>query len=279
MKKLIILMFALLYSVSIAFAQQDPNDLGLPDSLIISAVQVDSGALFAIVQITAVTDDSVGFYNIPLAWHAPLGRVYGGQGAQYFPPLTSWDMREDSVMLSESYFRLTGICESFSGPHQPLFTGGQRQNIFTLRYIIDPNTPAQIVRIDSTYDSMNGSLQFGLVGGAGELAPAFVPGYITTRGPSGADEAAPPREFVLSQNYPNPFNAQTTIRYTLTKSGPADLVIYNILGGKVATLFEGVQRAGDHSVIWDANKMPSGIYFYRLSTSGREATGKMLLLR
>jgi len=92
------------------------------------------------------------------------------------------------------------------------------------------------------------------------------------------DEEVPHR-FGLFQNYPNPFNAQTTISYALPQKGPVTLSIYSLLGQKLATLFEGVQEAGEYKVVWDAPSAPSGVYFYRLEVNEYVETRKMVLLR
>jgi parallel beta-helix repeat protein len=88
-----------------------------------------------------------------------------------------------------------------------------------------------------------------------------------------------PRHYILYQNYPNPFNASTTIEFTLPKESHVELSVYNILGQKVATLFEGQKTAGKHSVTWDAGVAPSGVYFARLKSRGNCKTMKMLLLK
>jgi hypothetical protein len=88
-----------------------------------------------------------------------------------------------------------------------------------------------------------------------------------------------PRETSLLQNYPNPFNAQTTISFVLPKAGNVRLDIYNILGEKVATLCEGAMTAGQHSIIWDAEKFSSGIYLARLEAGESADKIKMVILK
>ncbi|KPL19228.1 MAG: hypothetical protein AMJ92_04275 [candidate division Zixibacteria bacterium SM23_81] len=88
-----------------------------------------------------------------------------------------------------------------------------------------------------------------------------------------------PKEFVLHQNYPNPFNSETVVSYSLPQSGRATLSVYNVLGQRVATLFEGIQETGLHNVVWNAADFSSGIYFARLEVGGHSKTVKMVLLR
>jgi len=88
-----------------------------------------------------------------------------------------------------------------------------------------------------------------------------------------------PGGLALSQNYPNPFNAQTTISYTLPEKGLVSLSVYNPLGQKVATLFDGVQQAGEHKVVWEAAGAPSGVYFYRMTSTQFSETRRMVLIR
>ncbi len=88
-----------------------------------------------------------------------------------------------------------------------------------------------------------------------------------------------PNRFALDQNYPNPFNAITVISYNLP--GPSDVVIeiYDILGRRVETLAHGEQQAGYHQVVWNAEDIPSGIYFYRIQAGEYAETRKMVLLK
>jgi hypothetical protein len=93
-----------------------------------------------------------------------------------------------------------------------------------------------------------------------------------------------PQEYQLSQNYPNPFNPETKIEFKLPKSGKIKLIVYNILGQKVATLFDGFKRSGTYSVIWNGKDLygkavPSGIYFYRLEAGSITRTAKMTLVK
>ena len=88
-----------------------------------------------------------------------------------------------------------------------------------------------------------------------------------------------PAVFELHQNYPNPFNPATTISFTLGKGGFTTLVVYNVLGQKVATLVSGNVAAGRHDVKFDAAAVSSGMYFYRLESGNLSSVKKMMLLK
>jgi len=87
------------------------------------------------------------------------------------------------------------------------------------------------------------------------------------------------KDYYLYQNYPNPFNPTTTLSYTLPESGNVTLIVFNMLGQKVATLFSGKQTKGKYSLQWDASELSSGLYFYQLKTNNQRQTKRMLLIK
>jgi subtilisin family serine protease len=93
-----------------------------------------------------------------------------------------------------------------------------------------------------------------------------------------------PTEYTLSQNYPNPFNPRTTIEYGLPARAHVELAIYNLLGQKVRTLTDQVQKEGNHVAHWDGqddygDELASGVYLYRLRAGEVTLSRKMLLLK
>ena len=88
-----------------------------------------------------------------------------------------------------------------------------------------------------------------------------------------------PQRTSLSQNYPNPFNPTTQITYQLSESGPVKLTVYDLLGREVATLFDGDQTAGIHKLTFDASRLASGTYIYRLISGMNTLSKKMLILK
>jgi len=88
-----------------------------------------------------------------------------------------------------------------------------------------------------------------------------------------------PNDYTISQNYPNPFNAVTIIKYELPVQSQVTIDIYDILGRKVTALANSNQPAGYHQVIWKADDVSSGIYFYKLQASNYTETRKMTLVK
>jgi outer membrane protein assembly factor BamB len=85
--------------------------------------------------------------------------------------------------------------------------------------------------------------------------------------------------YQLRQNYPNPFNSLTHIRYKIPKSGVVLLKVYDILGNEVSTLLDRFQDSGEYDVIYQADNLSSGIYFYTLSSGYFRDTKKLILLK
>ncbi len=90
-----------------------------------------------------------------------------------------------------------------------------------------------------------------------------------------------PKEFKIENNFPNPFNPETTIPLQLPQEDNITVNIYNVLGEKVVSLYNGRLEAGRHLFRWNAENSPSGIYFYRVSSSAsaKTITGKMILMK
>jgi len=85
--------------------------------------------------------------------------------------------------------------------------------------------------------------------------------------------------YSLSQNFPNPFNLETTIEYALPDQAHVKLIIFNLIGEKIATLVNQEQNAGFHKYIWNAKGQPSGVYFYKLEAGSFTEIKKMILVQ
>jgi len=118
--------------------------------------------------------------------------------------------------------------------------------------------------------------------GAGTPLPDTLTGVEPPASVEGAE--LQPQNFELSQNYPNPFNPTTEIQYKVNEAAIVRLTIYDLKGGLVNTLINGMVQPGTHHIEWDGsdsvgNRMPSGVYFYSLDAGHHHITKKMLLLR
>ena len=88
----------------------------------------------------------------------------------------------------------------------------------------------------------------------------------------------------VAQNYPNPFNPSTIIKYEIKRKGPVTVKVYDVNGALVRTLVDGIKDGGSYTVIWDGRNnrgasVASGIYLYRMETTGFSKTKKTVLLR
>jgi hypothetical protein len=107
-----------------------------------------------------------------------------------------------------------------------------------------------------------GAYEYGLAKGVGPVADVNVM-----------------REYQLRQNYPNPFNPTTMIAFSLAEDSRVSLKVYDMLGREVATLVNGFWTAGDHQVPFDASRLSSGLYIYRLQTGNMTLVKKMTLMK
>jgi len=88
-----------------------------------------------------------------------------------------------------------------------------------------------------------------------------------------------PALFSLEQNYPNPFNPTTMIKYSIPADQQVKLNVYNLLGQKVMTLVDGMQKAGQHEISFNASNLASGVYFYKFEAGAQSSIKKMILMK
>jgi len=104
--------------------------------------------------------------------------------------------------------------------------------------------------------------------------------YIDNDGWTGLDDPqSVPSGYSLQQNYPNPFNPSTKISFTTAQTGEVDLRIYDINGREIITLFKGLKPAGQHTIDFNPQNLPSGVYIYRLKSGAFVQNRKMILVR
>jgi len=110
----------------------------------------------------------------------------------------------------------------------------------------------------------------------GDVYGTFIQPYTT-----GVEEKPSDRlsDFRLQQNYPNPFNPTTTVNYSVSKTSFVTIKVYNLAGKEVATLLNEEKLPGNYKMEFNANNLPSGIYFYRMQSGSFTDTKKFILLR
>jgi len=105
-------------------------------------------------------------------------------------------------------------------------------------------------------------------------------GTAITSLPQREEQTQIPKEFALRQNFPNPFNPVTTIHFSLPENALVNLAVYNLLGQKIAVLLENRKyNAGNYSIQFNGENLPSGIYLYKLESTIGSSVRKMILLK
>ncbi len=101
----------------------------------------------------------------------------------------------------------------------------------------------------------------------------------TTKTTTSVNDANSPVSYNLISAYPNPFNPTTTIEYQLKQSSRVSIKIYDVIGNLVTTLINKEVNAGVHKTSFNANNLPSGVYFSRIITNSETKTIKLLLTK
>jgi len=86
-------------------------------------------------------------------------------------------------------------------------------------------------------------------------------------------------EITLHSGFPNPFNGRTNIRFDLMEPGHVDLLVYNMMGERVATLVSGTRERGPHFEVFDASMVASGLYIIVLRAGGRTQSQTVTLIK
>ena len=145
---------------------------------------------------------------------------------------------------------------------------------------------ADVVTSDGTHPSSTGQQKVAtLLLNFFKSEPTATPWFLKST-PTSADQHGgnPVGGFVLFQNYPNPFNPTTTIHFILMRNERARIGVYDLLGREVATLLNEELQAGEHEAKFSGEtsqgeKLPSGIYLYRLQTSSAWQEKAMVLVK
>lgn len=229
-------------------------------------------------------------------------------GATWFSNLYSWGKYNDIAFADSIHGWATGVCGNIDLPFIRTTDGGNTWSAFRL------NLPSQMYGI--TFPSVKTGYAIGSSGvvcktadsgatwhqlnfpdskdiydinfaddSTGWAVTEYGLIYNTTNGgekPVNAvneENKSTSKNFYLSQNYPNPFNPATTIKYTIPQESRVSIIIYNTLGQKIKELVNETKPTGSYQVTLDGTGLPSGIYFYRLTTGSFSQTKKLIFMK
>lgn len=196
-----------------------------------------------------------------------------------FPLAANWDDITSPVKNVDdvTYVHFLGWADLGGEDNAPLIVTSQPVVLAIIHFTFTDQHPSTI---NLAYaDDDRAGTSFGDQTGSVDYRLRLEPGAIVFN-PTGIDDPQKlPQEFSLAQNYPNPFNARTTIHFAVPSACHVSLAIYNILGQEVASLFNEQAAPGYYSVNWNANDVPSGIYFYRVTAGADQTTKRLLLLK
>ncbi len=131
----------------------------------------------------------------------------------------------------------------------------------------------------------SGGIDIAIIPGVGSssvhVGSTFTVDDLSFSGVTGVAQevATTPQSYALGQNFPNPFNPTTVINYSIPGSGQTTLTVYDLLGREVQTLVNEYQNAGTYSFSFDASKLTSGVYYYRLQSGSFTQTKKLMLVK
>jgi hypothetical protein len=272
----------------VTFSQTENFDLGIRDTvmLVITTAPVEGLSVPVTIEAWVYSDDTIVSFSSGFSWNNQKMKL---DSATVSPLLkaSSFGMYlfyRDHLDSSNSYqyFQLGGYT---LGEGLPGYFQGRRKWA-TYYFTINHWTNADSIVIHMLPEH---EVEYAFIT-PGPFSPVkYQPHF---EGPLSFPEFATsidepqtvPSSFILHQNYPNPFNPGTTIQFGLHKKDYVELAVFDILGRKVTTLVDGIVSAGEHYVYWDGATatdkiLPSGIYFYRLSSTGHTITRKMLLIK
>ena len=213
------------------------------------------GSVGAIVDDTWLMTENTNSYLLTSKWQNPINAV-GREGKYNFGISVSFfedstrEIRYKLVKADSSYIFSGKVIDTLKNEALGIFN--------CVAFALDSGNTTTMLKVNDIFVSMD---------------TIDIPVHLDI-----VDELLP-KKFELRQNYPNPFNPITQIEYSIPYVSKISLKVYNLLGQEVATLFEGQQKAGTHTVLFDGSGLASGVYYYRLETNDFTNTKKLLLLK
>lgn len=249
-----------------------------------------NGSNWSALGSTAGTDDPV--YAIAVQGDSVLyvGGTFANAGGSPASGIAKYSIATDSWSALSGGLGSSNDVRSIAVKGDTVYTGGffTTAGLLTANYIAVWNTTSK------SWSALGSGTDGGVLAVAtGANSDVYAGGAFTLAGDKPSynfarynpnltavsEPVKTPRTFALMQNYPNPFNPSTVISYQLSAVSHVTIRVYDILGRSVATLVDGVQSPGLHSVVFDGARFASGVYFYRMQTGTYVVTRKMVLMK
>jgi Zn-dependent metalloprotease len=214
-----------------------------------------------------------------------VGNPSFSKTSQYLFTFDYLDTQNDLDYVMAADFN-TGIVGAVAGPFAsnsltilgyPTYSGDDKTIAYHTTELSNGNTVESIRQIPLKDNMMepSGASQPYIINAT--FPCWFVVGVRTTDVQTIPDEI--PGAFELSQNYPNPFNPATKIDYLLPQRAYIKIKVFDVLGREVYILANGIYEAGKHEIEFNGTNLPSGVYFYNLTSGSNSVTKKLLLLK
>jgi len=250
------------------------------DSLILTSAECMPGDTATIALVLNNQSFSVGGFRaiivLPDSVQAQFVYAYNGEDIEYFDYI-------NFAPFTVGVVGVTGIASMPPRQSPPLPIGSHELAFLKIAIseTVPPGTTLSVIfSLAEDYDNAISDSSGNIV-----IEPSTANGQIIIGQPVGiGGDFSVPRAFELISNYPNPFNATTTISFTVSAAGYANLTVYDIQGQRVCQLMDEYLTAGHYGVVWngltdDGKAVASGIYFYRLTHNNEAVTKKMNLVK
>jgi hypothetical protein len=278
MKKIAIL-FLLLFSQLFA-SHQSTNTVETKDTVIIGGYQMNPIVIGDSIKIPLYLWNSeyLQAFNLPIRLVGTNVKFNSIVWDTTVPGMSKWvfknvfvvPLESDSSTIDSTWYNIGAI--DFTGV-SPIPPATVPYHIADIVIKILQGCESQYIEIDSTF--IKPAAYFTLVASYAGICPVLKRGDIAL--PVEDVSITIPNNYMY-QNYPNPFNPTTSIRFCLQKQESVKIQVFNILGQTIFSVNKWF-NSGLNSVEWDATDEPSGVYFYRVSTSTFTDTKKMVLLK
>ncbi len=277
MRKALLTTAFLAFSASLAIAQQDPDDPGIQDSIIIEDMQIGEPPRSFIVNVLAVTDDPIAYVVVPLSYIAPAGG-FVPDDVFFYNNIMGWEYQWHAIEVDSHRILIRAISDTAY-----MNTVGQRLLVAGLHFQNNA-APPQNMTIDTTWDSgLQSSVALKTYEDTSTITPAFLRGTVYFL-PQSAEDGERREAQTSPLGYPNPFGPSGFgIWFDLPSDQEIEIGVFNILGQQVWGTWRYFMK-GNHEIRWQAvdyngNHVPGGIYFYRIETDEGITSGKLTFLK